>query len=70
MNADNPTCDYCGKVPDVDQTTNEYDLHQMCHVGGFSAPWWCSDCAEIPKFGSVPCPDEFLNSDGTCQICQ
>jgi len=62
-------CDLCGKTPDVDPSTDVLDLHQMCHVGGEVAPWWCSECAEIPKFGTVPCPEEFLDSEGNCSFC-
>lgn len=72
---DQRRCDCCHKVPDVDPVTDEYDLNQMCHWpmvyrnGQLETVWACSACAGIPKFGIVPCPDEFLNVDGTCQVC-
>lgn len=57
-------CDCCG-------TLDWDELNQMCHVPGivkngvYQAPWWCDECAE----GMLDCPDEFLNTDGSCQIC-
>ena len=65
-------CDLCDEIPDIDDETGEYDLHQMVHVpsrADGSTQWWCSECAGIEKFGKVTCPDEFLRTDGTCQVC-
>lgn len=65
----NVSCDLCGRIPDVDEDSSEYDLHQMCHLPGRETQWWCSSCAGIEKFGVVQCPDEFLDSSGRCSLC-
>lgn len=56
-------CDQCGGAAD--------ERMQMNHVSGitkdgtYQSPMWCETCAE----GFDVCPDEFLNTDGTCSVC-
>ncbi len=57
-------CDCCG-------AEDWEELNQMCHMPGimrrgiYETQWWCEECAE----NMTSCPDEFLNTDGSCQVC-